>query len=115
MSDAKPAVRTRNLPPWGILKAQGKNRYLARVHPNEEVRTASGLIVAETMQDAPTTGDIVAVSPYFEKDLYPDTQVGMCVKVGINGWRTFWVDGEQFALGDASSILAVYDPTDLHD
>lgn len=110
MSEAKPAVRGRNMPPWEIMKPQGKNRYMVRIHPNTEVKTASGLVIAETTQDIATTGDIVALSPHFETDLYPDMKVGMCVKVGYNGWRAFKVDGEYFAVGDAASVLTVYDP-----
>lgn len=115
MSEAMPLKRMRNMPSVDILKPQGENRYIAKVHPNEEYTTASGLIVANTekLQNVPTTGDVLAVTKHFDHDKFPDVKPGMCVKVTINGWSPFWVDGQPYAIGDARSVIAAYDPNEI--
>ncbi len=115
MSEAVPLKRERNMPKAEILRPQGDSRYLARVHPNVEYKTASGLVVANTeqTQDVPTTGDVISLSPLFDHAKYPDVKPGMCIKVVRNGWSTFQVDGEWYAVGTAAQVLACYDPADL--
>lgn len=104
------------MPTIDILIPQGDSRYIARVHPNEEVQTKSGLVIPNTeqSQDIPTTGEVLKLSPLFDGEKFPDIKPGMCVKVVRNGWSTFWVDGELFAVGTAAQVLACYDPDKLN-
>lgn len=115
MSEVTPLERKAYMPTIGMLKPQGHSRYIARVHPNEEYKTASGLVIANTeqQQDVPTTGEILSISPFFDDHNYPDIKPGMCVKVTRNGWSTFILDGIMYAVGTAAQVLAVYDPNDL--
>jgi co-chaperonin GroES (HSP10) len=117
MGDAKPLERTKNMPSIDMLKPQGLNRFIAKMHENAEYKTASGLVIpnAECTQDVPTTGDVVALSPVFGEDdkgrlIYPDVKIGQCVKVSRNGWTPFTVEGVWYALGDARNIIGAYDP-----
>lgn len=115
MSEVAPLERKAYMPTIGILKPQGDSRYIARVHPNEEYKTASGLVISNTeqAQDLPTTGEVLSVSPLFDAEKFPGVKPGMCVKVTRNGWSTFSVDGVLYAVGTAAQVLAVYDPNDL--
>ena len=106
-----------NKPHYSRFKLQGKNRFLAKVHDNKEMQTASGLIVANTKatQDIPTTGEVIALSSYFGYDdegnlIYPDVKVGSQIKVVMNSWSMFDCLGETLAVGDADYIIACYDP-----
>jgi len=108
------------MPSIDILKPQGINRFIAKVHQNQEYTTASGLVVANTeaTQTIPTTGEVIATTKVFGYDdkgnhIFPDIKPGMCVKVTMNGWSSFWVDGELFAIGDARCVIAAYDPKDI--
>ena len=107
--------RQRNMPSIEILKPQGENRFIARVHENAEYKTAGGLIVANTdaTQDYPTTGDVLFTTKKFDGDLFPDVKVGMCVKVTMHGWSPFKVDGVMYAIGDARNVIAAYDPNQI--
>lgn len=115
MSDALPQKRLVNMPGINMLRVQGENRYIAKVHENTEYKTSSGLVIAntDTTQNIPTTGDVIMVTPLFDHDKWPDIQAGMCVKVTMNGWSPFKVDGELYAIGDARSVIAAYDPNDI--
>lgn len=112
MSEVVPAERKAYMPTIEALIPQGDSRYIARVHPNEEVQTKSGIVIPNTeqSQDIPTTGEVISVSPMFDREKFPDVKPGMCVKVIRNGWSTFYVDGVLYALGTAAQVLAVYDP-----
>lgn len=115
MSEAAPMHRRRNMPSIETLRPQGENRYVARVHMNEEYVSKGGLVIANTekLQNIPTTGDVLATTKHFDHDKFPDVKPGLCVKVTINGWSTFWVDGVQYAIGDARSVIAAYDPAEI--
>ena len=60
-----------------------------------------------------TTGDVLSVTKHFDNDKFPDVREGMCVKVTMNGWSAFKVDGKLYAIGDARSVIAAYDPADI--
>ena len=105
-------IEALNKPHHSRFKLQGENRFLARVHDNKEMQTASGLIVAATKvtQDIPTTGEVVALSPKFDTEKYPDVKPGAQIKVIMNSWSMFDCLGDTMAVGDADYIIACYDP-----
>lgn len=119
MIETKPQVRDESTPPQDVLRVQGKNRFFARVHAAQEKTTSSGLLIPVVAQNVPQTGTILGTSALMDKDeetgepLYPDVKAGMCVLVGVNAWKTFKIDGVDYAVGDARSILAAYDPEDV--
>ena len=113
MSDALLVERKKYTPPVEALKPQGENRFIARVHRNEETKTESGLYIPTQAQDYPTTGDVLGLSPKFDSTLFPDVRTGMCVKVTMNGWSRFDLDGETYAIGSAQNVIAAYDPADF--
>lgn len=115
MSDALPLQRLKNMPGINVLRVQGENRYIARVHENTEYKTATGLVIpnGESTQNIPTTGDVLVITKHFDGDKFPDVRPGMCVKVTMNGWSPFKVDGVLYAVGDARSVIAAYDPNEI--
>ena len=113
MSDAVLEKREKYTPPIEALKPQGENRYLAKVHQNVETKTSTGIFIPGQAQDYPTTGDVISLSPCFDKEKFPDVKPGMCVKVTMNGWSRFVLDGEVYAIGDARNTLAAYDPDEF--
>lgn len=100
-----------NDPKYSRFKLQGENRFLARVHPNVEKRVGE-IIIPNTRQtqDVATTGEVVAISKYFDHDKYPDIKPGALVKVVLNSWSMFTSCGEELAFGDADYVIACYDP-----
>lgn len=100
-----------NNPHYDRFKLQGENRFLVRVHKNEEYQSKGGVIIANTQQcqTIPTTGEVLKVSKNFDYDLYPDVKVGANVKVIINTWFDWDYGDEKLAIGSAEHIIAVYD------
>lgn len=109
MSDQLEAV---NRPHFKRFKLQGENRFLARVHSNQEFKTNTGIIIPDTKQtqDIPTTGEVLMVSSKFDHEKYPDIKEGAQIKVVMNSWSMFdSIDGT-LAFGDADYVIACYDP-----
>jgi len=90
---------------------QGENRILVRVHDNHEYTTASGITIPNTekTQDIETTGEVVAISPKFDSESYPDIRPGINVKVILNSWHTFPYAGGQLAICSAEYVIAAYE------
>lgn len=99
-----------NDPHYSRFKLQGENRFLVRVHRNSEKKVGS-IIVPDTRmtQDVETTGEVVAISPAFDSELYPDIKPGANVKVVVNSWYAFDSCGERLAFGDAKYVICAYD------
>lgn len=113
--------RLKDIKAVGVLKPQGKDKLICRVHENVEY-TVGGIVIPNTErnQDFPRTGDVVSIGKVWSKDkdtgeeIYPDIKEGVCVLTVINGWSsTFVVDGVMYAIASAANVIAAYDPKDL--
>lgn len=104
-------IEALNRPHYKRFKVQGEDRFLAAVHKNAEYKSVGGLVIpnTEVTQDIETTGVVLAISPKFDHEKYPDVVVGANIRVVLNTWATFTCHGDKLAFGSAEYVIAAYD------
>jgi chaperonin GroES len=91
------------------LKPLG-DRIVVKPMDEDEVRTASGLVIPDTAKEKPQQGEVLAVGPgeYKDGERIPlDVKVGDTVVYSKYGGTEVKYDGEDYLILSARDVLAV--------
>ncbi len=91
------------------LKPLG-DRIVVKPTDEDEVRTASGLVIPDTAKEKPQQGEVLAVGPgeYKDGERIPlDVKVGDTVVYSKYGGTEVKYDGEDYLILPARDVLAI--------